>query len=109
MRSWEKKDITDILIAHHKELNEASCKLSEYDCVNDNLPRGRDELDDDCIVIENFLEESFDILWDGLKFIFPKERDIPREMCQDLLDLTKKKDNRYAPATKQAVEQTNDE
>jgi len=37
-----------------------------------------------------------------------KERDIPSEMCQDLLDLAKKKNNRYAPATKQAVEQTSD-
>ena len=34
-----------------------------------------------------------------------KERDIPREMCQDLLDRVEKKDNRYAPATKEAVEQ----
>ena len=37
-----------------------------------------------------------------------KERDIPSEMCQDLLDRIEKKDNRYAPATKQAVEQTHD-
>lgn len=34
------------------------------------------------------------------------ERDIPSEMCQDLLDLEDKKDNNYAPATKQAVEQS---
>ena len=93
MRSWEKKDITDILIAHHKELSEASCKLSEYDCENDSLPRGRDELDDDCIVIENFLEETFGITWDGLKFLVESEGF----------------NEPYAPATKQAVEQTNDE
>ena len=36
-----------------------------------------------------------------------KERDIPKEMCQDLLDRVEKKDNRYAPATKEAVEQRN--
>ena len=29
MRSWEKKDITDILIKHHEELREASKKLSD--------------------------------------------------------------------------------
>ena len=33
------------------------------------------------------------------------ERDIPSEMCQDILDRIEKKDNSYAPATKQAVEQ----
>ena len=35
-----------------------------------------------------------------------KERDIPSEMCQDLLDRIEKKDNGYAPATKQAVQQS---
>ena len=35
-----------------------------------------------------------------------KERDIPSEMCQDLLDRIEKKDNSYVPATKQAVEQS---
>ena len=85
MRSWEKKDITDILIAHHKELRES---IPEDD--EEQLKQLWTEVDDNCIVIENFLEESFDILWDGLKFIRPKERDIPNKMCQDLLDLTKK-------------------
>ena len=40
-----------------------------------------------------------------------KVRDIPQEMCQDLLNImpqeySRKKDNSYAPATKQAVEQS---
>ena len=35
-----------------------------------------------------------------------KERDIPQEMCQDLLDRIEKKDNFYAPATKRAVQQS---
>ena len=34
-----------------------------------------------------------------------RDIDIPQEMCQDLLDRIEKKDNSYAPATKQAVEQ----
>ena len=103
MRSWEKKDITDILISHHKELRES---IPEDDA--EQAKPLWTEVDDNCIVIEDFLEENYQIIWDGLKFIRPKERDIPSEMCQDLLDLAKKKNNRYAPATKQAVEQTSD-
>ena len=46
-----------------------------------------------------------------------KDTDIPKEMCQDLLDRIKKRDDsyalsmeskpKYAPATKEAVEQKN--
>ena len=70
MRSWETKDITDILIKHHEELREASVELSDggSSCQEAGL-----ELDDDCIVIESFLEEDFGIWWDGLKFRRPKE------------------------------------
>ena len=67
MRSWETKDITDILIKHHEELRGASVKLIEGE--------GKvfcEELDDDCIVIENFLEDTFGIEWDGLKFLDKK-------------------------------------
>lgn len=64
MRSWEKKDITDILIKHHEELREASKTI--HDTYSDAY-------DDDCIVIESFLEEDFGIWWDGLKFQRPKE------------------------------------
>ena len=65
MRSWETKDITDILIKHHEELREASVELSNggSSCQEAGL-----ELDDDCIVIESFLEEECGIEWDGLKF-----------------------------------------
>ena len=67
MRSWERKDIVDILIAHHKELSEASLKLALRGGVGDF--KKSQKTDDDCIVIESFLEETFDIEWDGLKFL----------------------------------------
>ena len=62
MRSWERKDIVDILLAHHKELSERSADM--YLSQN-----ASDRLDDKCLVIENFLEETWGIEWDGLKFI----------------------------------------
>ena len=71
MRSWETKDITDILIKHHEELREASVELSAKG--TDTAQEAGLELDDDCIVIESFLEEDFGIWWDGLKFRRPKE------------------------------------
>jgi len=63
MRSWEKKDITDILIKHHGELREASKTI--HGTISD-------EHDDDCIVIEEFLEDTFGIKWDGLRFLGKK-------------------------------------
>ena len=60
MRSWERKDITDILIKHHENLR-TQASLLEW-----NLG---EELDDDCIVIENFLEENYQIVWNGLEFV----------------------------------------
>ena len=54
----------DILVAHHKELSEASVELGDG-----GDDEGATEIDDDCIVIESFLEETFDIEWDGLKFL----------------------------------------
>ena len=66
MRSWEKKDITDILIKHHEELR-ASIPEDDEEQVKPLWT----EVDDDCIVIENFLEEGFGIWWDGLKFRHP--------------------------------------
>ena len=65
MRSWEKKDITDILIKHHKEQHEASVELSDG---GSSCQEAGVELDDDCLVIENFLEDTFGIEWDGLCF-----------------------------------------
>jgi len=70
MRSWETKDITDILIKHHGELREASTKLALRGQVGDF--REAQEKDDDCIVIESFLEEECGIEWDGLKFRGPE-------------------------------------
>ena len=66
MRSWERKDITDILIKHHGELREDSVELSVRGGVGDFAKSQK--IDDDCIVIENFLEEEYGIEWDGLKF-----------------------------------------
>ena len=70
MRSWEKKDIIDILIRHHAQLREASVKLIDgKGAIRGHLGVTEGEkLDDDCIVIENYLEETWDIEWDGLKF-----------------------------------------
>jgi len=77
MRSWERKDITDILIKHHEELRASSKKLARdqqlLQGVTTTFTQASDELDDDCIVIEDFLEEDFGIYWDGLEFQRPKE------------------------------------
>ena len=67
MRSWEKKDITDILIKHHEELRASSTKLAVRGQVGDF--RESQNQDDDCIVIESFLEESFGIEWQGDHFL----------------------------------------
>jgi len=75
MRSWERKDITDILIKHHEELRETSLKLSGGGLGRiEPMTRATriDKLDDDCIVIESFLEDTFGIEWDGLKFLGKK-------------------------------------
>ena len=64
MRGWERKDITDILVKHHEELREASLGLA-----NSGDPEGWRELDDDCIVIEDFLEEAFGMEWQGDHFL----------------------------------------
>ena len=60
MRSWEKKDITDILIKHHEELREASKTI--HGTISD-------EHDDDCIVIEEFLETGFSLRWSGTEWL----------------------------------------
>jgi hypothetical protein len=70
MRSWERKDITDILIKHHEELRASSVKLALRGGVSDF--RKSQDADDDCIVIESFLEEDCGIEWDGLKFLDKK-------------------------------------
>ena len=67
MRSWETKDITDILIKHHAELREDSVELSVRGGVGDFAKSQK--IDDDCIVIENFLEEDFAIEWQGDHFL----------------------------------------
>ena len=61
MRSWETKDIIDILIEHHKGLLASMPSSIEEEAE-------ATEVDDKCIVIENFLEDTFGIEWDGLCF-----------------------------------------
>ena len=68
MRSWETKDITDILIKHHGELREASLKLLGGGLGTESFLAG-DKLDDDCIVIESFLEDTFGLEWQGNHFL----------------------------------------
>ena len=67
MRSWEKKDITDILIKHHGELRTSSTKLALRGQVGDF--RESQNQDDDCIVIEEFLESTFGLQWAGTEWL----------------------------------------
>ena len=68
MRSWEKRNIVDILKDHHRELNKASKELADG---GDN--GGSDEIDDDAIIIENYLESEHDLQWDGIQFLKTKK------------------------------------
>jgi len=63
MRKWEKKDIVDVLIAHHKDLINGALELS-----NGGDYEGSDEIDNDAIVIETYLESNCGLEWDGAKF-----------------------------------------
>ncbi len=60
MRSWEARDIVDILIEHHTDLRKASVELSDGGDYE-----GSDAIDDDIIIIEEFLEKQFSVKWDG--------------------------------------------
>ena len=64
MRSWEERDIVDILKEHHTDLRKASVELSgggDY--------AGSDAIDDDIIIIEEFLEKQFGVKWYGTQFL----------------------------------------
>ena len=63
MREWEKRDIVDVLIAHHKDLIAGALELSQG---GDH--EGSAEIDNDAIVIEHYLETSHGLEWDGTKF-----------------------------------------
>ena len=67
MRTWERKDITDILVKHHEELRDQSIELSLRGGVGDFAKSQK--IDDDCIVIEDFLEETFGMEWQGVHFL----------------------------------------
>ena len=64
MRSWEKRNIVDVLKDHHTDLNKASKELADS---GDN--EGSNEIDNDAIVIENYLETEHSLEWDGTKFL----------------------------------------
>ena len=64
MRSWEKRDIVDILQDHHRDLIKASKELA-----NGGDNEGSNEIDNDAIVIENYLEANHGLEWDGTQFL----------------------------------------
>ena len=64
MRSWEERDITDVLKTHHSDLVKASTELSDGGDY-----AGADEIDDDIIIIEEYLEKQHGIKWYGTEFL----------------------------------------
>ena len=64
MRSWEKRNIVDVLKDHHSDLIKASKELSSG---GDN--EGSNQIDDDAIIIENYLETNHGLEWDGTQFL----------------------------------------
>lgn len=64
MRTWEVRDIKDIMLDHHRELSGASVELLEGGDL-----AGSDKLDDDCLVIEHYLEVEHGLEWNGEKFV----------------------------------------
>jgi hypothetical protein len=64
MRNWEERDIVDILKEHHTDLRKASVELSEGGDY-----AGSDAIDDDIIIIEEFLEKQFSVKWYGTQFL----------------------------------------
>tara|TARA_B100000886_G_scaffold332933_1_gene286220 strand:- start:681 stop:896 length:216 start_codon:yes stop_codon:yes gene_type:complete len=61
---WEARNIVDILREHHADLIEASVKLSEGGDFE-----GAYAIDDDIIIIEEFLEKQFSVKWYGKQFL----------------------------------------
>ena len=64
VRSWEKRDIVDVLKDHHTDLIKASKELA-----NGGDNEGSNEIDNDVIVIENYLETEHGLVWDGIEFL----------------------------------------
>ena len=64
MRNWEERDIVDILKEHHTDLRKASVELSDGGDY-----AGSDAIDDDIIIIEEFLEKQFSVKWYGTQFL----------------------------------------
>ena len=65
MRSWEKRDIVDILKDHHRDLIKASKELA-----NGGDNEGSNEIDNDAIIIEIYLEAEHGLEWDGIKCLW---------------------------------------
>ena len=64
MRSWEKRNIIDVLKDHHTDLIKASKELA-----NGGDNEGSNQIDDDAIVIENYLETNHGLEWNGTQFL----------------------------------------
>ena len=64
MRSWGKRDIVDVLKDYHTDLNKASKELA-----NGGDNEGSNEIDNDAIVIANYLETNHGLEWDGIQFL----------------------------------------
>ena len=64
MRSWEQRNIIDVLKDHHSDLIKASKELA-----NGGDNEGSNQIDDDAIVIENYLETNHGLEWDGTQFL----------------------------------------
>ena len=58
------RDIIDILTEHH-----ALLKCRSKFLIRKGNDKGALALDDDCRVIETYLETSHDLEWDGTKFV----------------------------------------
>ena len=56
-----KRDIVDILKDHHRDLIKASKELA-----NGGDNEGSNEIDNDAIIIENYLEADHGLAWDGI-------------------------------------------
>lgn len=64
MKEWEKRDIVDVLRDHHADLGKAAVELGEG---GDH--EGSVKIDNDIIVVEQFLESEHGIKWDGTQFL----------------------------------------
>ena len=87
MREWEKRDIVDVLVAHHKDLIAGALELSQG---GDH--EGSAEIDNDAIVIEHYLETDHGMEWDGEKFQMGENPYTVDKYCPTIKDKNEAKD-----------------